>query len=73
MNGALLARLRFIDCLLDHFEWVQPQHVMDYFGVASAQASRDLRAYLAHAPGNALYDASRRMYHRSATFERVWP
>lgn len=73
MNGALVARLRFIDCLLDHFGQVQPQHVMDYFGLSSAQASRDLRAYQEHAPYNALYDAAARMYHRSAVFQRRWP
>lgn len=73
MNAALLSRLRFIDFLLDAYGYAQPKHLIDYFGIGTAQATRDLRDYLEHAPGNALYEASRKMYHRSATFERKWP
>lgn len=72
MNAALLARLRFIDFLLEHFAYAQPRHLMDYFGISAPQATRDLRVYVEHAPGNALYQASDHRYHRSSTFQRVW-
>jgi hypothetical protein len=73
VNAGLLARLRFIDFLLEHFGYAQPKHLIDYFGIATAQATRDLRDYLEQAPGNALYETSTKRYHRSATFERKWP
>lgn len=73
MNGALLARLRFIDFLLDHYGQVRPQHLMDYFGIGPAQASRDLRAYQELATGNAEYDPSGKLYWKSTVYTRVWP
>lgn len=73
MNGALQQRLRFIDFLLDAFGYVQARHLMDYFGIASAQATRDLVAYAELAPVNADYVASNRRYERTRNFIRKWP
>jgi hypothetical protein len=72
MNAALQHRLRFVDFLLDHYSHVMPRHLMDYFGIGSAQATRDLRMYLAYADGNAEYDESAKLYRKKPTFERVW-
>lgn len=45
MNGALLARLRFIDFCLDFYGSIGRDELVDFFGMGPAQATRDFRAY----------------------------
>lgn len=72
MGYALTQRLRLIDFLLAEYGRVNRSAVMDYFGVSMPQASSDFRAYMAHSPGNMVYDASAKSYVRSDTFARAF-
>jgi hypothetical protein len=73
LNGALLARLRFIDFLIEHFGLVRRRHIMDYFGVSMPQASNDLAKYRLAAPDNLTYDTTVRAWLRADGFARVFP
>jgi hypothetical protein len=73
MNGALQARLRLIDFLLDYYGSVARAEVMDFCGIGPAQASRDLALYLEQAPGNMWLDHATKRYLRSSFFERQFP
>lgn len=70
---AVVTRLRFIDCLLEHYGCINRAQVEDYFGISSPQASLDFALYLERAPDNMAYDTSTRMYRRLETFKRRWP
>jgi hypothetical protein len=72
-NGALAARLRMIDVLLQHYGHFNRKALMDCFGLSQPQVSLDIARYAELAPGNAEYDASARRYRRSETFRRRWP
>jgi hypothetical protein len=73
LSLAVVARLRFIDFLLDEYGTVNRRAIMNYFGLSTPQASLDIRAYMEAAPGNAEYDKSARTYRRTEGFRRVWP
>lgn len=73
LSHALIARLRFIDFLLDQYGHVNRKAIVDFYGLSSLQASHDLQSYLAHAPGNMEYDQSAKHYRRTDAFTRVWP
>lgn len=72
-NAALLARLRFIDFMLDHAGQVGRRAICDYFGVSMVQASLDLRAYRDLVPDNLAYNAGVRVYQRTPAFVRRFP
>lgn len=72
MKYAVEQRLRLIDFLLHHYGSINRSSIMDYFGVSSPQASRDIADYLAIAPGNAVYDKTAKSYIRGSNFSRVW-
>jgi hypothetical protein len=72
-NRAQLHRLRFIDFLLDYYGAFNRQAVMDFFGLSTPQVSIDIQAYLALAPGNAVYNKSSRQYERTDTYQRKIP
>ena len=72
MNYAVAQRLRLIDLLLDHYGTFNRAALVDYFGISVPQASNDLQAYLALAPGNAEYDRGAKTYRKTAGFKRVW-
>lgn len=73
LSPQLAARLHFIECLLVHYGTFQPKALADYFGLGSAQASRDVAQYLTLAPGNAVYDKAARTYIKGAAFVPLWP
>lgn len=73
LTQPVLIRLRFIDFILDHYGTIRRSAIMDYFGLAQAQASRDFYAYLQHAPGNAVFDKVAKCYVRGAGFVRAFP
>jgi hypothetical protein len=66
-------RLVFIDSMLDYYGTLNRSALMDYFAISTPQASRDIRDYLALAPGNAVYDKSAKAYVRGAEFKRLYP
>lgn len=73
LSLALVARLRFIDFLLDHYGTFNRYALADYFAISAPQASHDIQRYIDCAPDNLHYDKSAKCYRRSATFTRVWP
>lgn len=73
-NAAQAARLRFIDFLLDQFGMVAPRHLIDYFGLAQAQATRDLRSYRDTVPAaHVVYDTAGKCYRATSAFVRHFP
>lgn len=72
MNYAVEQRLRLIDFLLAHYGTLNRCALMDYFGISSPQATKDIRAYLELAPQNAVYDLTAKTYVRGARFQPVW-
>lgn len=68
MNAAKEARLRFIEILLIHYGQVNSNPLMEFFGIARVQASRDLREYMALNPNNMTYTYSQRKFVRTEAF-----
>ena len=42
INAAKLARLRFIDSMMDYYGRMNREHLADFFGIPVPQASKDL-------------------------------
>ena len=72
-NAAKLARLRFIDSMMDYYGWMNREHLTDFFGISVPQASNDLGDYQMDFPDNIVYNLSAKRYERSATYRRVLP
>ena len=72
-NAAKLARLRFIDSMMDYYGWMNREHLTDLFGISVPQASNDLGDYKMEFPDNIVYNLSAKRYERSATYRRVLP
>ena len=72
-NAAKLARLRFIDSMMDYYGWMNREHLTDFFGISVPQASNDLGDYQMELPDNIVYNLSAKRYERSATYRRVLP
>lgn len=72
-NAALCERLRFIDFMLATCGHVKRRYIMEYFGVANAQATRDLRTYRDLAPDNLVLEPSSKAYRATSTFVRKFP
>lgn len=70
---AIEQRLRLIDFLLASYGRVGRPQLQDYFGISAPQASNDLSAYQALAPGNIRYDSTVRAYVAMPNFKRYWP
>ena len=72
MNYAVEQRLRLIDFLLAHYNSVGREEIEDYFGISSAQVTRDFQMYIKLAPANMLLNGSSKRWVRSDTFKRVY-
>ena len=72
-NAAKLARLRFIDSMMDYYGWMNREHLTDFFGISVPQASKDLGDYQMEFPDNIVYNLSAKRYERNATYRRVLP
>jgi hypothetical protein len=72
-NAAQLARLRFIDMVLDYYGTLNRVVIEDFYGISTPQASYDISHYQQAAPANMEYDSSAKCYRRSATFTRKFP
>jgi hypothetical protein len=66
-------RMRFIEFLLEQYGTINRSALCKFFGISTPQASIDIQAYLALAPGNMVYDNSAKMYRRGDEFKSVWP
>lgn len=69
MNYAVEQRMRFIEFIVDNFEFVRPAHVSEYFGLASAQATRDISMYSRLAPNNIFYLPSEKKWVKKNNFD----
>ncbi|HET6807235.1 MAG TPA: hypothetical protein VFH59_17500 [Frateuria sp.] len=69
---AVEQRLRLIDFLLYQYGSINRSALEFFFGISTPQASLDLRAYLALAPDNAVYDKAAKAYVRTERFRLVW-
>ncbi|MDA8428164.1 MAG: hypothetical protein M0T70_02805 [Geobacteraceae bacterium] len=72
LTYAVEQRLRLIDFLLNEYGTLNRSAIMDYFGVSSPQASRDIQEYIALAPENTVYDKNAKTYIKGVNFARVW-
>lgn len=61
--------MHFIDVMLMNYGLLNRAALMDYFGISVPQASADIKAYLAAAPGNMAYDQSAKAYRVCDTFQ----
>lgn len=72
LNYAVQQRLRMIDFLLEFYGSVGRAEIMDYFGIESATATRDLTEYRKIAPGNAALNQTNKRWVKTDTFMRIW-
>lgn len=64
-------RIAFLDSCLHWVGQVNRSDLMKFFGISLPQASSDLSRYAELAPGNLVYDRSRKAYLRGADFRPV--
>jgi hypothetical protein len=72
MNYASEQRLVLIDFLLYHYRYIKRSFLMDYYGIGSATATRDFKAYKQLAPNNMTYSSNDRCYYATIDFERYY-
>jgi hypothetical protein len=72
MQYAIEQRLRLIDFLLANYGTINRSVLMDYYGISTPQASRDIRDYIALAPDNIEYSKVDKHYRRTAKFKRYF-
>jgi len=72
MNYATEQRLRFIDCMLMYYGYINREQLMDFFGVGAATATRDLNNYQLKAPNNIVYRVKNKRHERSEIFKRAY-
>lgn len=72
MNYGLQQRLHFIDVLAQYQGQVWREPLMAYFGISSANATRDFRLYIKMCPDNLVYDPSTRRYHKTPNFKSLY-
>lgn len=73
LSHALIARLRFIDFLLDKYGHFNRHAIADYFALSIPQVSLDIQHYIDQAPANVIYNRGLRRYERTPEFARAWP
>ncbi|MBO2580276.1 hypothetical protein I6M29_22350 [Shewanella algae] len=71
-NFAVEQRMRMIDFLLAHYGAVGRDQLVDYFGISTAQDTRDFRLYREKAPGNAVMDTVSKKYIQGTGFKRIY-
>jgi hypothetical protein len=72
INYAVEQRLRFLEFLVVHYDSVGRDHLMDYFGISTAQATRDFRLYKELAPSNLVFDNTNKTYRVSDEFKGLY-
>lgn len=72
LSGAMRDRMAHIDFTLMFKGSAVRSDLIDRFGIAPAQATKDFKAYRDLAPKNAYYDQNRRAHIRSAEFEPIF-
>ena len=72
MNYCLEKRLRFIECILRFYGSIGRAELMDYYGIAEAQATRDFAAYKKLAPNNLILNQSSKRWIKTDNFKAIY-
>jgi hypothetical protein len=73
MNYTQKERLRMLDCLLVNYGHIGHGMLMDWFGVSSACATRDIALYREQAPANVYFCNETKQWHKAACFKQLYP
>lgn len=65
----VLLRMHFIDTMLMCYGSLDRSPIMVYYGIAAAQATRDLAMYRKLAPGNTVYNAHTKRYLKADSYK----
>jgi hypothetical protein len=71
-NYAIAQRLRLIDFLVEHYGYINRATLMDYFGISTPQASKDIAEYMELAPHNLVYNMGAKRYEKTDRFARLY-
>jgi hypothetical protein len=69
---AIEQRIRFIDFMLAHYEYINRQHICDFFGVSEPTATRDFALYKSLRPTNMCLDNSSKNYMKTTAFKQIY-
>lgn len=73
LTYAMEQRMRFIDFLLFHYGNVTRKHIIDFFGVTSATATRDFALFDELYPGQARLCHITKHYVPTERYKRIFP
>lgn len=71
MNYAVEQRMRLIDFLLMHYGFVNRLHLTEFFGIGTAQATRDFKMY-SELNETVSHNASSRRYEANSNFKAIF-
>lgn len=73
LTYAMEQRMRFIDFQLFHYGNITRKHLIDFFGVTSATATRDFALFEELYPGQARLNLITRHYVPTPEYQRIFP
>jgi len=71
LNYAQQQRMHFIDCMVDHFGFIQRKHIQDFFGLGSSQPTKDIKLYTERWPENLSYNVRAKAWTKTDNFKRI--
>ena len=73
LTYAMEQRMCFIDFILFHWGGITRKHLIEYFGVTSATATRDFALFQELYPGQARLCHVRKLYIPTKQYQRIFP
>lgn len=73
LTYAMRDRMRFIDYVLFHFGHITRRHIVDFFGVTSATATRDFTLFHELHPGMIRLNHTTKLYVPTKEYSRIYP
>ena len=73
LTYAMEQRMRFIDYLLFHYGNLTRKHIIDFFGVTSATATRDFALFNELYPGQLRLNSITKHYVPTPKYTRIFP
>lgn len=73
LTYAMEQRMRFIDFQLFHYGHITRRHLIDFFGVTSATATRDFTLFHELYPGQARLCHVTKLYVPTKQYQRIFP
>lgn len=73
LTYAMEQRMRFIDYVLFHFGHITRRHLIDFFGVTSATATRDFALFIELYPGMIRLNHTTKLYVPTPQYRRIFP